>query len=473
MSQKFSLYGNLSVRQNLRFLQQRLRPARRARRERMEWALEEFEFGPLADANSGTLPLGYKQRLAMACALMHEPDILFLDEPTCGVDPLTRREFWARINALAERGVTVMVTTHFMEEAEYCDRLAIMAAGEILAVGRPAEITRQRAHGRASRADARGRLHRPDRARGGAHEQRDRRRLRSGSGCRKEFLQILRDPSSIAIAFLMPVVLLLLFGYGVSLDSEHVPVALVVDQPERADAAFVGAFAHSLYFTPVVMRDMPAAQEALMARRVDAIVRLREDFTRQLATGGAPIQVIVNGVDANTARQMLGYIPARGRSGWSTRRTSRGIAAAAPVQLEQRVWFNPELRSRNFLVPGLVAVIMTLIGALLTAMVMAREWERGTMEALLVTPAAMREILIGKLVPYFVLGMGGMALSVAMAVFLFDVPLRGSLWVLFGASSLFMLAALGMGLLISVLAKNQFVAGQVAIIVTFLPAFIL
>ncbi len=123
--------------------------------------------------------------------------------------------------------------------------------------------------------------------------------------------------------------------------------------------------------------------------------------------------------------------------------------------------------------PGLVAVIMTLIGALLTAMVMAREWERGTMEALLVTPAAMREILIGKLVPYFILGMGGMALSVAMAVWLFGVPLRGSLLVLFGASSLFLLAALGMGLLISMLAKNQFVAGQVAIIVTFLPAFIL
>ncbi len=140
MSQKFSLYGNLSARQNLGFFSSAYGLRGRARRERMDWALEEFELGPLADANSGTLPLGYKQRLAMACALMHEPDILFLDEPTSGVDPLARREFWARINALARRGVTVMVTTHFMEEAEYCDRLAIMAAGEILSVGRPAEI---------------------------------------------------------------------------------------------------------------------------------------------------------------------------------------------------------------------------------------------------------------------------------------------------------------------------------------------
>jgi ABC-2 type transport system permease protein len=143
------------------------------------------------------------------------------------------------------------------------------------------------------------------------------------------------------------------------------------------------------------------------------------------------------------------------------------------VRIEQRVWFNSELRSRDFLVPGLIAVIMTLIGALLTALVMAREWERGTMEALMVTPVTMREILLGKLIPYFILGTGGMALSVGMAVWLFDVPLRGSVVVLFGASSLFLLVALGMGLLISVVAKNQFVAGQVAIIVTFLPAFIL
>jgi ABC-2 type transport system permease protein len=141
--------------------------------------------------------------------------------------------------------------------------------------------------------------------------------------------------------------------------------------------------------------------------------------------------------------------------------------------MEQRIWFNPEVRSRDFLVPGLIAVIMTLIGALLTAMVVAREWERGTMEALMVTPVTVRDILLGKLIPYFILGMGGMTLSVAMAVWLFQVPLRGSLAVLFGASALFLIVALGMGLLISTAAKDQFVAGQIAIIATFLPAFIL
>ena len=138
-----------------------------------------------------------------------------------------------------------------------------------------------------------------------------------------------------------------------------------------------------------------------------------------------------------------------------------------------RVWFNSELRSRNFLVPGLIAIIMTLIGALLTAMVMSREWERGTMEALLVTPLSMSEVILGKLIPYFILGMGGLLLAVSMALFLFDVPLRGSLWVLIAASALFLITALGMGLLISTIARSQFVAGLVALIATFLPAFLL
>ncbi len=291
---------------------------------------------------------------------------------------------------------------------------------------------------------------------------------------RKEFLQIIRDPSSVAIAFLLPVVLLFLFGYGVSLDAEHVPLALVVEQPSADTATLTGAFHGSRYFAPVHFSTMQEAEAALMANQVQAIVRLRGDFARELRSpAGAPIQVIVNGVDANNGRLISGYVEGVW-SGWLQEwATQQGMTSLFPVEVEQRVWFNAELRSRNFLVPGLIAVIMTLIGALLTALVMAREWERGTMESLLVTPVAMREVLLGKLVPYFLLGMGGMSLSVAMAVWLFAVPLRGSLFVLFAAAALFLLVALGMGLLISILTKDQFVAGQVAIVVTFLPAFIL
>ncbi|OIR19529.1 inner membrane transport permease YbhS [mine drainage metagenome] len=291
---------------------------------------------------------------------------------------------------------------------------------------------------------------------------------------RKEFLQIVRDPSSIAIAFLMPIFLLLLFGYGVSLDSEHIPLALVVEQPGADTADFSAALHQSRYFDTRLYDNAGAAQEAMLAGRVNAIVVLRADFAKQLRQpDGAPIQLIVNGVDANTARIVSGYVQGAWGKWLEHYALQRGLTPDVPVRLEQRVWFNGELRSRNFLVPGLVAIIMTLIGALLTAMVMSREWERGTMEALLVTPLSMSEVIVGKLLPYFILGLGGLVLAVSMALFLFGVPLRGSLWVLFAASALFLVTALGMGLLISTVARSQFVAGLVALVATFLPAFLL
>ena len=300
------------------------------------------------------------------------------------------------------------------------------------------------------------------------------RKMRLRGLVRKEFLQIIRDPSSIAIAFLMPVFLLLLFGYGVSLDSEHIPVAIVVEKPSADAADFTAAFHQSRYFDPHLYADTRAADQAMMAGRVLAIVVLRQDFAKQLRNpDGAAIQLIVNGVDANSARLVSGYV----QGAWGTwlehYAQQRGQKFEAPVQMEQRIWFNSEARSRNFLVPGLVALIMTLIGALLTAMVMAREWERGTMEALMVTPLSMSDVIVGKLLPYFILGMGGLALAVSMALWMFEVPLRGSMWVLIMTSALFLITALGMGLLISTIARSQFVAGQLALIITFLPAFLL
>ncbi|MCU7960803.1 MAG: ABC transporter permease [gamma proteobacterium symbiont of Bathyaustriella thionipta] len=300
------------------------------------------------------------------------------------------------------------------------------------------------------------------------------KRMRLRGMIRKESLQILRDPSSIAIAFVLPVVLLLLFGYGVSLDARRIPLAMVVEQADSNTQSLIAAFQHSEYFQPQSFDSLHSAQQAFDLREVYAIVWLRNDFSeRLLSQGDAPIGVIVNGVDANQARITEGYIQGVWQSWLGSFAMAQGIALHQPVVMQPRIWFNAEVSSRKFLVPGLIAVIMTLIGAMLTSMVVAREWERGTMEALMVTPIRIGELVIGKLFPYFILGMGGMLLSVAMAVWQFDVPLRGSLWALMLASALFMMVALGMGLLISVVAKNQFVAGQIAIIVTFLPAFIL
>ncbi|WP_407276382.1 ABC transporter permease [Halothiobacillus sp. DCM-1] len=294
---------------------------------------------------------------------------------------------------------------------------------------------------------------------------------------RKETKQILRDPSSLAIAFLLPVILLLLFGYGVSLNARHIPIALVADAPDAHSAALFSHFDHSESFTPQIAPNLAVAEQWLLDRRVDAIVHLPSDFSRRLVAASgeapAPVQLIVNGVDANQARLIEAYVQATWSLWLNATLAEQGRTLNPPITLIPRIWFNPELRSRDYLVPGLIAVIMTLIGALLTALVMAREWERGTLEAMMVTPMQINELILGKLLPYFVLGMGGMALSVAMARWLFAVPFLGSWWLLVLSSAVFLLAALGMGLLISVTARNQFIASLISIIVTFLPAFML
>jgi ABC-2 type transport system permease protein len=221
------------------------------------------------------------------------------------------------------------------------------------------------------------------------------------------------------------------------------------------------------------MQAMPPAQRLLLEHAVDGIVRIPADFSRHVSAGDAQVQLIVHGGDANRARIIQGYV--QGAVGaWSAREAAQGRASvSAPVNVQARLWFNEADDSSYFLVPGLVVLVMTLIGGLLTAMVMAREWERGTLEALLVTPVRSDEILLGKTLPYFLLALIGFALCVLSARILFHVPLRGALWVLLGASMLYVLVALGIGLLISSWVRNQLVASQLTMLVTFMPAFML
>jgi len=290
---------------------------------------------------------------------------------------------------------------------------------------------------------------------------------------RKESRQVVRDPSSISIGIVLPVVLILLFGYGLSLDVMNVPVALVVEDPSPTAMDLVAAFRLSPYFDAQLHTSMTEAEQLMLARKVDAIVRLRPDFSRRLAWGDADIQILVHGTDANRARIIQAY--AQGAVGqWAARRTAEGKEMlTGPVVVESRLWFNEANESRYFLIPGLIVLIMTLIGAFLTSLIVAREWERGTMEALFVTPVRPNEILLGKTIPYFVLGMIGLILCLAAAKFLFHVPFRGSVLVLTAVSTLYLLVALAIGLLISSAVKSQFVASQIALLVTFLPALML
>jgi len=308
----------------------------------------------------------------------------------------------------------------------------------------------------------------------GPKTEKDLAKMRLRGLIKKEVHQILRDPSSIGIAFFLPVVLLLIFGYGVSLDAEHVPIGIVIEQPGPEVNEFVAGFRKSEYFDPIFFQSIQQAENALLQRKIMGIVWTRNNFARRLlGAPEAPIGVIVNGVDANQARIVLGYITGVWMKWIASYATIHGKSLSVPVNIKHRIWFNSAVRSRNFLVPGLIAVIMTLIGGMLTSMVIAREWERGTMEALLVTPVRIKEIILGKVIPYFLLGMGGMALSVFISIVIFHVPFRGSYLALGLASALFMLTAIALGLIISTAAGNQFVAGQIAIVITFLPAFML
>src|SRR5487761_5431 len=283
---------------------------------------------------------------------------------------------------------------------------------------------------------------------------------------RNESWQIVRDPSSVAIGVIMPVMLILLFGFALSLDVTNVPVAVVLENPSPAATDLAAGFRLSRYFDAHYTTSMEAARTMMLDRTVDGIVRIRPDFARHLAAGDAQVQIVVHGGDANRARLIEAY--AQGAvAQWAVRRAAAGEpVAAGPVTVQSRIWFNEANDSHYFLVPGLIVMVMTLIGAFLTTMVMAREWERGTLEALFVTPVRVDEILWSKTLPYF-------ALCFLAAKFLFYVPFRGSLWVLTGASMLYLLVALGIGLFISSAVKSQLVASQLAFVATFLPALML
>jgi ABC-2 type transport system permease protein len=291
---------------------------------------------------------------------------------------------------------------------------------------------------------------------------------------KKEMLQILRDPSSIALAVVLPIALLFIFGYGVTLDAINVPVAVVNDDSGSASRDLTARFEMSPYFNVNRISSMKEAMDLLNSNSIDGIIRMQDDFSSRFLDGSqAPVQLILNGMDSNQARLIQGYVNGVIEKWIALRRAHGEVAPGLPITIDSRIWFNESGESRNFMVPGLITLIMTLTGILLTALVVAREWERGTMEALLVTPLRRIDLLLGKILPYYLLGMTGMGLSVILAVTLFKVPFRGSVVVLLLLSSLFMLASLGYGLFLSSAIRIQFVAAQISIISGFLPALFL
>jgi ABC-2 type transport system permease protein len=297
---------------------------------------------------------------------------------------------------------------------------------------------------------------------------------------RKESLHIRRDPRSLGLAIGIPMLMILLFGYALTLDVDRVPLVAWDQSGTPASRDYLAQFTSSRYFlfTGQVdnYRDLEAAIDT---RRAWVALVIPADFGRDLAAGSAvAVQAIVDGSDSNTAGIVLGYASGitqlfNNRIALAQIERTTGAAITPSLDLRSRVWFNPDLESKNYIIPGIIAVIMGLIAALLTSLTVAREWENGTMEQLISTPVRGSELILGKLFPYFVIGLFDVLIAVLMAVFLFHVPLRGSVPLLFGVSALFVFGTLAQGILISTLARQQLLASQFAMLSTFLPAFLL
>jgi ABC-2 type transport system permease protein len=297
---------------------------------------------------------------------------------------------------------------------------------------------------------------------------------------RKEVIQILRDSRSLAIVVIMPVTLMLLFGYGVNLDLKGLPVYVYDRDGSQQSQDLLKRFQASEYFHVVrVVNDYPAITRALDDGHAKMGIVIPWDFSSQLGQGGpVQVQALVDATDDNTANVLIGYAQAVVQ-GYSTEiqlnwlRDRGQSIQPAPVSVETRTWYNEDLESSAFIVPGVLALVMSVIGAFLTSLTIAREWERGSMEQLISTPVSAMEIMLGKLAPYFVLGMFDVIVCAAIAIYWFQVPFRGSYITLLVSSALFLVVVLSLGFFISVLAKNQFAACQIALLVTFLPAFLL
>ena len=483
MSQSFSLYTELTVRQNLQ-LHARLFGMKEADiPARLEEMAAQFDLAQIMDVLPDALPMGQRQRLSLAVAMIHGPEMLILDEPTSGVDPVARDAFWRILIRLSrDQGVTIFISTHFMNEAERCDRISLMHAGKVLVSDTPSALTA--AKGAASLEDAfiayldeagaREDMSAapPTTAAAVPHEAPRRRSFdprRLLSYARREALELQRDPIRATLALVGSIILMLIMGYGINMDVEDLTFAVLDRDQTSTSRDYVLDLSGSRYFIeqpPIT--DYAELDQRMRSGRLALAIEIPPGFARDIARG-RPVEVgaWIDGAMPQRAETVRGYVQGM-HAQWLARHTQSGGAPLASI--ETRFRYNPDVRSLVAMVPAVIPLLLMLIPAMLTARSVVREKELGSIVNLYVTPTTRLEFLLGKQLPYIVLAMLNFVLLALIAVMLFGVPLKGSVVTLTLATLLYVTAATAMGLLISAFMKSQIAAIFGTAILTLLPA---
>jgi ribosome-dependent ATPase len=497
MSQGFSLYGELTVRQNLELHGRLFHVPAVELEPRVEEMLQRFHLEQVQDSLPASLPLGIRQRLSLAVAVIHKPELLILDEPTSGVDPVARDGFWELMIGLSrDDGVTIFISTHFMNEAERCDRISLMHAGRVLDSDAPAELVRKRGLDslestfidylrEASRregsppAKPRAPVREGESRPGSGPAPAVRARpplfsvLRFLSYARREAMELRRDPIRLTLALFGTVLLMLVLGYGISMDVEDLPYAVLDRDQTTTSQAYTLNLAGSRYFVEQKpIRDYNDMDRRMRNGELSLAIEIPSGFGRDLKRGANPaIGVWIDGSMPSRAETIRGYVQSM-HNGYLDE-LARGTPLGGPAGMagiEVRYRYNPDVESLQAMVPAVIPLLLIMIPSMLTAMGVVREKELGSISNFYVTPVTRLEFLLGKQLPYVVMAMINFLLLVALAVFLFGVPLKGSCPTLLVSALLYVTCSTSIGLLVSVFMRSQIAAMFCTAIVTLVPA---